>query len=67
MQIIHAQTALLPEGWGQDVRLGIAGGRIDWVKMGLAEPGESVTLERLIERFDPERIPRAPVTVPHLA
>ena len=34
------------------------------VSLGLAHPGESVTVDQLVDRFDPQRVPRAAV---HLA
>jgi glutamyl-tRNA synthetase len=41
---------------------------VGWIarSLGLAGPGEVVTLDRLVDRFEPDRIPRAPVTVPRL-
>lgn len=41
MQMIHAATALLPEGWAREVRVGIAGGRIAQVTRGAAVPGDT--------------------------
>lgn len=42
---------------------------ISWIgrSLDLAGVGESVTLEDLVSRFDPDRIPRRPVPVPRLA
>ena len=41
---------------------------IDWIarSLGLAGPDESVTLDDLVDRFDPTGIPRGPVAVPDL-
>ena len=36
MTFIHAGTALLPQGWCRDVRIGFAAGRIASVEAGLA-------------------------------
>lgn len=35
MTIIHAKTALLPDGWANDVRVTLAGGRIGAVTLGV--------------------------------
>lgn len=40
MTTLHARTALLPEGWGQGVRLTLEGGRIARIGFGAAEPGD---------------------------
>lgn len=48
---------------------GVPIGRVvEWIarSLDLARPGESVTLDRLVERFDVTRIPRQPVVVPRL-
>ena len=42
--ILHAATALLPEGWAQDVRIRIEGGRIAEVTSGTPGPGHGVLL-----------------------
>jgi glutamyl-tRNA synthetase len=47
------------EGWSVDDVVGVLA-----VSLGLGSPGERVTLDALVERFDPASIPRAPV---HLA
>lgn len=39
MSVIHAKTALLPDGWARDVRVEIAGGRIAAVTPGAAGEG----------------------------
>lgn len=41
---------------------------VAWIarSLSLAGPGESVSLDRLVGRFDPHRIPRTAVTVPRL-
>jgi formimidoylglutamate deiminase len=39
MSLIHAKTALLPDGWAQDVTIRIAGGRIAEVTRGVAPTG----------------------------
>ncbi len=36
--ILHAKTALLPDGWAKDVRIRIEGGRIAAVETGVAVP-----------------------------
>jgi formimidoylglutamate deiminase len=36
--ILHAKTALLPDGWAKDVRIRIEGGRIAAVETGVAAP-----------------------------
>ena len=41
MQVIHAATALLPDGWTQDVRVTVENGRIAQVVHGAAEPGDT--------------------------
>jgi formimidoylglutamate deiminase len=41
---LHAATALLPDGWARDVRIGIAGGRITEVARGRPGPGHGVIL-----------------------
>ncbi len=40
MPVLHASTALLPEGWGRDVRVSLHEGRIAAVEFGPARPGE---------------------------
>jgi glutamyl-tRNA synthetase len=42
---------------------------VAWIarSLHLARPGETVTLDRLVDRFDPDRIPRQPIPVPRLA
>jgi glutamyl-tRNA synthetase len=46
--------------------LGAAGATVDEVRsrlagsLGLAEPGELVTMATVLERFDPDRLPRDP-------
>ena len=40
MTILHAKTALLPEGWAKDVRIEIAGGRIAGVAVGALPEGQ---------------------------
>ncbi len=42
MTVIHAKTALLPEGWAKDVRVEINAGRIDRVTTGAAPEGQRV-------------------------
>jgi glutamyl-tRNA synthetase len=34
--------------------------------LDLARPSESVALDQLVDRFDPDRIPREPITTPRL-
>lgn len=49
---------------------GVGAGRVTaWIagSLGLAEPGGQVALTDLVERFDPDRVPRAPVTIPRFA
>ncbi len=41
MATLHARTALLPDGWAQDVRIDMAGGRIVAVTPGAVTAGES--------------------------
>ena len=41
MTALHAPSALLPEGWAEDVRVTLDGGRIAGVEPGAAaEPGD---------------------------
>jgi formimidoylglutamate deiminase len=40
MTVLHAKTALLPDGWAQDVEITIAAGRIEQVRKGV--PGASL-------------------------
>ncbi|WP_235560435.1 formimidoylglutamate deiminase [Brevundimonas sp. Leaf363] len=40
-QSLWFETALLPEGWAQDVRIDVAGGRIVGVEAGAAKMGEA--------------------------
>ena len=42
MTVIHAKTALLPDGWAQDVRVEVAAGRIARVTPGAAPLGQTV-------------------------
>jgi len=42
MTVLHAKTALLPDGWANDVRVEIAGGRISSVMPGAAPEGQAV-------------------------
>lgn len=42
--ILHAETALLPEGWARDVRIRIEAGRIAEVTTGVKAPGHGVLL-----------------------
>ena len=42
MTVIHARTALLPEGWAQDVRVEVAAGRIARVTTGAQPEGQCV-------------------------
>ena len=42
MTLIHAKTALLPDGWATDVLVEIAGGRIARVTTGVAAAGQRV-------------------------
>ena len=42
--ILHAETALLPDGWARDVRLRIEDGRIAEVTTGVTGPGHGVIL-----------------------
>lgn len=42
--ILHAATALLPDGWGTDVRIRVDGGRIAEVTTGVAGQGHGVLL-----------------------
>ncbi|WP_137112214.1 formimidoylglutamate deiminase [Rhodobacter sp. SY28-1] len=42
--ILHATSALLPDGWAKDVRIRIDGGRIAVVEPGVAGQGNSVIL-----------------------
>ena len=37
--ILHAETALLPDGWARDVRIVVEEGRIAWVSPGHAPEG----------------------------
>jgi formimidoylglutamate deiminase len=38
--ILHAATALLPEGWARDVRVEVAGGRIIGIETGIKAEGQ---------------------------
>jgi formimidoylglutamate deiminase len=42
--ILHAKSALLPEGWARDVRIRVEGGRIVEVTSGVAGQGHGVIL-----------------------
>jgi formimidoylglutamate deiminase len=42
--ILHAATALLPDGWARDVRIRIEGGRIAEIATGVAGQGHGVLL-----------------------
>lgn len=42
--ILHAKSALLPDGWAQDVRIRIADGRISEVTTGIAGDGHGTIL-----------------------
>lgn len=42
MTVIHAKTALLPEGWAQDVQITLSGGRIARVEVGATPGGQRV-------------------------
>ena len=42
--ILHAETALLPEGWARDVRIRVEGGRIAEVSTGVPGAGHGVLL-----------------------
>lgn len=42
MQLIHAEEALLPEGWARDVTIRIEGGKIASVLPGTAAGAEAV-------------------------
>jgi formimidoylglutamate deiminase len=42
--ILHAATALLPDGWARDVRIRIVGGRIAEIATGVAGQGHGVLL-----------------------
>ena len=42
--ILHAKTALLPEGWAKDVRIRVEDGRIAEVTVGVPGPGHGVIL-----------------------
>lgn len=42
--ILHAETALLPEGWATDVRIRIENGRLAEVTTGVPAPGHGVLL-----------------------
>lgn len=42
--ILHAKSALLPDGWAQDVRIRIADGRISEVTTGIAGGGHGTIL-----------------------
>ena len=42
MTLLHAKTALLPDGWAQDVLVEIAGGRIAKVTTGVPAQGQRV-------------------------
>ena len=42
--ILHAATALLPEGWAKDVRIRVEAGRIAEVTAGVPAPGQGVIL-----------------------
>jgi formimidoylglutamate deiminase len=42
MTVIHAKTALLPEGWADDVTVTVKNGRIDTVVQGAAPAGQRV-------------------------
>ena len=42
MSLIHAKTALLPDGWAQNVRIRLAGGRIAEVTSGVEPSGQGV-------------------------
>lgn len=47
MTVIHAKTALLPEGWARDVRVTLAGGRIVSVEAGAGQ-GAAETVDCLL-------------------
>ncbi len=42
--ILHARSALLPDGWARDVRIGVKDGRIAEVTVGVPGPGPGVIL-----------------------
>ncbi len=48
MTAIHAAKAFLPEGWRNDVRLTIAGGRIDAVRAGVPAQDDDFELRSVI-------------------
>jgi glutamyl-tRNA synthetase len=50
---------LAADGWSVGDVIGVLA-----VSLGLARPGESVTVEQLVDRFDPDCVPR---TAMHLA
>jgi glutamyl-tRNA synthetase len=52
---------LAASGWSAGDVLGALA-----VSLGLGRTGEAVTLERLLDRFDPDRVPGAPVRLAHL-
>lgn len=48
MSVIHAKTALLPEGWARDVVVTLAGGRIVSVAAGSAAPEGAARVDCLL-------------------
>ena len=48
MTIIHARTALLPEGWARDVRVTLAQGRIAAVGVGVPQLAGAVVVDCLL-------------------
>jgi glutamyl-tRNA synthetase len=52
---------LAEEGWSIDEVVGVLAR-----SLGLATPGERVTVERLVDRFDPAELPKSPVSLSDL-
>lgn len=48
MTLIFAETALLPEGWAQDVLVDVTDGRIASVVVGVAKPADAMRLDILL-------------------
>ncbi|OHC58800.1 MAG: formimidoylglutamate deiminase [Rhodobacterales bacterium RIFCSPHIGHO2_02_FULL_62_130] len=48
MTVIHAKTALLPDGWARDVRVTVSGGRIVQVETGMPGAGMAQSVDCLL-------------------
>ena len=48
MTVIHAKTALLPDGWARDVRVTVSGGRIVQVETGMPGAGIAQSVDCLL-------------------